>query len=134
MGDVEASLALQVRAEHAESPVWDADAGCLWWVDITGRRVHRFDPATGQDCSWGTAGQPGGVVLGADGQVVLGLPDGLGVLDNSGATTLVVPVEADLSGEPQQRPEGGQRRSGVGGNHGLRPQPRRRRAVLRDRR
>ncbi|MCB0914695.1 MAG: SMP-30/gluconolactonase/LRE family protein [Actinobacteria bacterium] len=98
MADVDVSLALHVRAEHSESPVWDWDAGCLWWVDITGRRVHRFDPESGQDCSWGTSGQPGGVVLGVDGQVVVGLPDGLALLDDSGATTLVVPIEADLPG------------------------------------
>lgn len=30
-----------------EGPVWDAAHGCLWFTDIKGQRLHRFDPATG---------------------------------------------------------------------------------------
>ena len=26
--------------EHAEGPIWDAPTARLWWVDITGERVH----------------------------------------------------------------------------------------------
>jgi len=63
MGDVAVEVTLSIRAEHAEGPLWDAATARLWWVDITGQRVHCFDPATGNHSSWGTAGQPGGVVL-----------------------------------------------------------------------
>lgn len=47
MGDVTVETALHVRAEHAEGPMWDEPSARLWWVDITGRRVHCFDPAPG---------------------------------------------------------------------------------------
>ena len=30
--------------QHAEGPLWDAATARLWWVDITGERVHCFDP------------------------------------------------------------------------------------------
>jgi sugar lactone lactonase YvrE len=86
--------------EHdAESPLWDAATARLWWVDITGQRVHSFDPATGNQSSWGTAGQPGGVVLDTAGEPVVASPEALAVLDRStGTMDLRVPIEQDRPG------------------------------------
>jgi xylono-1,5-lactonase len=96
MGDIRVEVALSVRAEHAEGPAWDAATGRLWWVDITAQRVHCFDPASGNDSSWATCGQPGGVVLSTAGEPVVATPEGLAVLDRStGAMDLRVPVERD---------------------------------------
>jgi xylono-1,5-lactonase len=96
MGDTEVEVTLSIRAEHAEGPLWDATTARLWWVDITGQRVHSFDPATGNHSSWATAGQPGGVVLSAAGEPVVASPEGLAVLDRStGTTDLRVPIEQD---------------------------------------
>ena len=65
-------------------------------MDITGQRVHCCDPASGNDSSWATCGQPGGVVLSAAGEPVVASPEGLAVLDRStGAVDLRVPVERD---------------------------------------
>lgn len=76
--------------------MWDAITARLWWVDIVGQRVHCFDPESGEDRSWGTDGQPGGVVLDADGEPVVATPEGLGALDTgSGAIQLLVPIERD---------------------------------------
>ena len=44
MGDSPVEVVLNIRAQHAEGPLWDADTGRLWWVDIMGERVHCFDP------------------------------------------------------------------------------------------
>jgi sugar lactone lactonase YvrE len=99
MGDTPVEVALHLRAEHAEGPLWDAATACLWWVDISGERVHAFDPVALEDTSWSTPGQPGGVVLSAAGDPVIATPDGLALLDRrTGATDLRVPVE-------QHRPE-----------------------------
>ena len=99
MGDIPVEVALSIRAEHAEGPLWDAASRRLWWVDITGERVHCFDPQTGNDSSWSTPGQPGGVVLSAAGEPVVASPDGLAVLDTStGVMDLRVPVEWDRPG------------------------------------
>jgi xylono-1,5-lactonase len=96
MGDTEVEVALSIRAEHAEGPVWDAATARLWWVDITGQRVHCFDSASGNDTSWATCGQPGGVVLNEAGEPVVASPEGLAVLDRStGTMDLRVPVEQD---------------------------------------
>ncbi len=76
--------------------MWDGETARLWWVDITGERVHCFDPESGSDCSWSTPGQPGGVVLSSAGQPVVATPEGLAVLDGrTGRTDLLVPVERD---------------------------------------
>jgi sugar lactone lactonase YvrE len=101
MGDTAVEVALSIRAEHAEGPLWDAATGRLWWVDITGQRVHCFDPASGNDSSWATCGQPGGVVLSATGEPVVAAPEGLAVLHrNTGIMDLRVPVEQD---KPENR-------------------------------
>jgi xylono-1,5-lactonase len=96
MGDLAVEVALHVRAQHAEGPAWDAATERLWWVDITGERVHCFDPRSGSDMSWSTTGQPGGVVLTAAGEPVVARPEGLAVLDrDTGKMDLRVPVEPD---------------------------------------
>jgi L-arabinonolactonase len=47
-----ATLALDARAEAGESPWWLAAEQKLCWVDIHGRLIHRFDPASGIDERW----------------------------------------------------------------------------------
>ncbi len=38
-------------AQLGEGPRWDAQTGTLLWVDILGRRLHRYDP--GRACDLG---------------------------------------------------------------------------------
>jgi hypothetical protein len=96
MGDIPVEVALHIRAQHAEGPLWDAETARLWWVDITGERVHCFDPRSGSDISWSTSGQPGGVILTTAGEPVVASPDGLALLDRAtGRMDLGVPVEQD---------------------------------------
>jgi len=47
------------KSELGEGAVWDAQDQCLWWVDIMGELVHRFDPVTGEDKTW-PVGEPVG--------------------------------------------------------------------------
>lgn len=101
MGDVPVDVALSVRGEHAEGPMWDAETSRLWWVDISGRRVHCFDPRSGQHTSWDTREEPGGVILTTAGEPVVATPDGLAELDPAtGAFALRVPIERD---KPENR-------------------------------
>ena len=44
MADV--TVALPIAAELGEGPLWDASLARLVFVDITGRRIHLFDPLT----------------------------------------------------------------------------------------
>ncbi len=54
---------LVARAKLGECPVWSVPEQCLYWVDIDGKAVHRYDPATGRDESRPTAGRPGSLAL-----------------------------------------------------------------------
>ena len=47
-----AQLAVDARAEAGESPWWSAGEECLYWVDIHGRRLHRFGVEGGTDRAW----------------------------------------------------------------------------------
>ncbi len=105
MTDAPLDVALQVRAEHAEGPIWDEASARLWWIDITGQRVHEFDPASGRDASWGVAGQPGAVFVAESGVPVVALPGRLARLDPaSGRFATIVDVEAD---RPENRANDG---------------------------
>lgn len=43
----QASCIAPVGAQCGESPIWDARAGCLRWVDIPNHSVHALDPNSG---------------------------------------------------------------------------------------
>jgi sugar lactone lactonase YvrE len=80
-------LVAAARAELGEGPVWDAATRRLVWVDILGRRVHRFDPADDTDAVvLETPSHVGAVAPRRDGGLVLALVDGFWLLD-PGATT-----------------------------------------------
>jgi sugar lactone lactonase YvrE len=63
-----------------ETPLWDAERGCLWWLDIQGQRLLRHVP-DGEDSMIALPGQCGLIALGQSGRLVLGLENGLVALD-----------------------------------------------------
>lgn len=40
-------VAVQEQVDLGEAPFWNDERQCLWFVDITGGVLHRFDPRTG---------------------------------------------------------------------------------------
>lgn len=65
-----------------EGPVWDDRAGVLWFVDIDGRMVHRFDPETGARWSWQPPCRIGALALRAGGSgFVAGTEHGFAFVD-----------------------------------------------------
>lgn len=55
-----------------ESLVWDDRRARLVWVDIIGRRIHAFDPATGDHRLWPMPFRPTSICLCADGSALVG--------------------------------------------------------------
>ncbi len=43
--------------------MWSVGEQALYWVDIDGRAIHRFDPETGRDERRTTVGRPGSIAL-----------------------------------------------------------------------
>jgi xylono-1,5-lactonase len=83
--------------ELGEGPVWWD--GALWFVDIKGCRIHRYEPGTGAGRSWEVPEQVGFVVPATSGNFVAGLASGLHLFDpTTGVFEPIAAVEADLPG------------------------------------
>jgi sugar lactone lactonase YvrE len=74
-------VAIASSAELGEGPRWNAATGRLLWVDIEGRELHVFDPATGDDRAIGVDNRIGAAAPMSDGRVLVALADRLAALD-----------------------------------------------------
>lgn len=89
-------IALDVRAELGEGPLWDDRRQRLLFVDIMRGHVHEFDPVTGADRIVEFPWPVGAVALAEDGDWILAAIDGFYRANpQSGAVQLVASVEAD---------------------------------------
>jgi sugar lactone lactonase YvrE len=77
-------LVLDAQCTLGESPVWWADAGLLVFVDITGQRLHRFDPRSGRHEIDAVEEDIGCVAPAKGGGYVAGLRSGIWLLDPAG--------------------------------------------------
>ncbi len=92
-----AKSVLAVGATLGEGALWTGNA--VWFVDIKGRKVHRFDPATSAHKSWDMPDQVGWVLPAEEGGMIVGLKDGLYRFDPaSGAVSLIHRPEPDQPG------------------------------------
>ena len=77
-------LVLKADCELAESPVWLAEQKLLAFVDITGQRIHRFDPVSGAHKIDVVDEDIGCLAPAKGGGFVAGLRSGLWLLDDAG--------------------------------------------------
>ncbi len=68
---------LDVGANLSEGPLWDEREDVLYWVDIEGRCLHRYDPAADRDEAFVMPSRIGMVCLGKDGRVIVALEKGI---------------------------------------------------------
>jgi sugar lactone lactonase YvrE len=80
-----------------ETPLWCTATQALWWLDIDGAKVQRFDPATGQhDIHRFAAQYVGALALRVDGGLLVALDRALHRFDpDSGVLTKLCQVEPD---------------------------------------
>ena len=84
-----------IHSQWGEGPVWWQ--GALYYVDIEGHRVHRFDPADGSERSWDVGERVGTVVPRESGGLVIAGDRGISLLDTeTGVLTHVADPEQDL--------------------------------------
>lgn len=76
---IEIEVAGTVRAEWGEGAVWWK--GALYYVDIEGGVVHRYEPSRGDERSWEIGQRVGMVVPREKGGLVIGGDDGLYFLE-----------------------------------------------------
>jgi sugar lactone lactonase YvrE len=73
----EAQVISTTRDRVGESPVWDIAAQALYWVDIEGRHIHRYDWASRNQQTWDTAERVGCIALSARGGLVAAMETGI---------------------------------------------------------
>jgi L-arabinonolactonase len=74
-------VALGCKALLGESPIWSEAEQALYWVDIRGFAIRRFDPATGEDRAWRVPEEVGSIGFRAKGGFVAALRSGFAFFD-----------------------------------------------------
>lgn len=83
-------------ATLGEGPFWSAAERALWFVDIKGRRIHRYAESSKELRSWNAPEQVGFIVPATNGRMICGLRSGLHEFKPaSGEFDLIVPVDSD---------------------------------------
>ena len=77
-------LVLKADCELGESPVWLAGENLLAFVDITGRRIHRFDPVAGSHRADDVDEDIGCLAPASGGGFIAGMRSGIWLLDAAG--------------------------------------------------
>ena len=83
------------RAQVGEGAIWSVAEAALYWVDITARELHRYDPAEGIDHCWQLTSEVGCCAPLDDGRVLLALEEGFTLFDpvNGCSELLGCPVD-----------------------------------------
>lgn len=101
-GDVALRSLWPVGAILGEGPVWVERDRALWFVDIKGCRIHRYDPQSAGRRSWSAPSQTGWILPTSDGLFAVGLQSGVHCFDPAtGHFDLIVAPEADRPGNRQ---------------------------------
>jgi L-arabinonolactonase len=83
-----------VHCMVGEGPVWDVAEQALYFIDIVGKAVHRYDPSTEQTRSWDVGQIIGSMALRDRGGAIVALKDGIFTFDlDSGAVESLVAAQ-----------------------------------------
>ncbi len=79
--NTQAEVVLEAKAMLGEGAIWHEATQTLYWVDILGKQVHQYNPATGQNKTRDVGEYVGTVVPANSGQLMLALQNGFASLD-----------------------------------------------------
>jgi L-arabinonolactonase len=99
--DIEIKVVLRSKALLGESPIWCEREQALYWVDIRGREIRRFDPATGEDRAWKMPEDIGSIGFRASGGFVAALRSGFAFFDPK--TGALEPLHNPIAGTQDLR-------------------------------
>lgn len=86
------------HCQLGEGPVWDPEAHVLYFTDVVGQRLWRYDPATGEETNWGVQAPLGSIALCRSGGAILAMGKGFHRFDfRSGRTTELAQPEAGVA-------------------------------------
>lgn len=90
-------LTFEIKSKLGEGAFWDHHNQRLYWVDIEGKKVNIYDPASKKNKAFDTNSRVGTVVPRDKDEAVIALEDGIYILNtNSGQISLLSDVEADM--------------------------------------
>ncbi|CAN5919839.1 SMP-30/gluconolactonase/LRE family protein [soil metagenome] len=94
---LQAELVLDAKAELGEGAFWHPQEQRLYWVDIEGKKLHLYDPATGQDRTIDVGERIGTVVPTPDGKALVALQNGIHLLHlgTEELTLIANPLESE---------------------------------------
>ncbi|MBT3172096.1 MAG: SMP-30/gluconolactonase/LRE family protein, partial [Rhodospirillaceae bacterium] len=96
---VEIECVVDCKNVLGEGPVWCPEDKVLWWVDIKGKSINRFNPASGDVQTWPVDEEPGSLALRKNGGMVVAFYGGFRAYDlGSGTAETIHEVEADTPG------------------------------------
>ena len=81
MSGYQVTRVLHIKAELGECPLWNTVDSCLYWLDIVGSTINRFNPRTGTNEVWPLPSVPGCFAFRADGGAVIAAQDGIYDMD-----------------------------------------------------
>ncbi len=91
---------VQAQALLGECPLWSDLEERLYWVDIDGRAIHRYDPASNVDEQRSVPGRPGSIALTSEaGRLLVAIEQSLAFFEwESGSCRPWMPLEPEGTG------------------------------------
>jgi sugar lactone lactonase YvrE len=83
---IEIKCVIDAKAQLGESPYWDPCGGVLWWVDIFGRLIRRYDPINATEEVFDTPEQLGCLSVRKRGGLVVTMKSGFHFFDPGSRT------------------------------------------------
>jgi sugar lactone lactonase YvrE len=91
-----AECVLESACQLGEGPAWSPGEGALYWTDVTARRLHRWQPASGDHTKWDMPEMVTAVAIRQRGGLLIAAATGIDVFEpESGALRRFAAPEAD---------------------------------------